>query len=182
MQTVYDFKVKDRKNNEVPLKNYQGQVLLIVNTATRCGFTPQYTDLEKMYEKFHAQEFTILDFPCNQFGNQAPGTNEEIHDFCKLNYDAQFPQFKKIDVNGEKALPLFTYLKSMKGFNGFDLTHPIGKILDEKMREANPNYAESNDIKWNFTKFLIDRNGMVVARFEPTASTEEIEAAIEKLL
>lgn len=182
MQTVYDFAVKDRKNNEVSLKNYQGQVLLIVNTATRCGFTPQYTDLEKLYEKHHAREFTILDFPCNQFGGQAPGTNEEIHDFCKLNYDTQFPQFKKIDVNGEKAAPLFTYLKSIKAFGGFDTNHPIGKILDEKMKEVNPNYAATSDILWNFTKFLIDRKGMVVARFEPTASIEEINAAIEKLL
>ncbi len=181
MQTIYDFTVKDRKNNEVSLQNYKGMVLLIVNTATRCGFTPQYNDLEKLYEKYHAKEFTILDFPCNQFGQQAPGTNEEIHEFCKLNYDTQFPQFKKVDVNGDKALPLFSYLKSMKSFGGFDTTNPIGKILDEKFSAVNPNYANTSDILWNFTKFLVDKNGLVVERFEPTASFEQIDAAIAKL-
>ncbi|MBO7337050.1 MAG: glutathione peroxidase, partial [Paludibacteraceae bacterium] len=111
MKTVFDFTVKDRKNKEVPLKNYKGMVLLIVNTATQCGFTPQYTELEKLYEKYHNQEFTILDFPCNQFGQQAPGTNDEIHEFCKLNYNPEFPRFKKIDVNGPKQIELYKYLK-----------------------------------------------------------------------
>jgi glutathione peroxidase len=182
MKTVFDFSVKDRKNNETPLRNYAGQILLIVNTATRCGFTPQYTELEKLYETYHSQEFTILDFPCNQFGNQAPGTNEEIHQFCKLNYNTEFPQFKKINVNGEKADPLFTYLKTQKSFQGFDVETPIGKLLHEKFSAENPNYADTSDILWNFTKFLVDRNGLVVARFEPTVAFDTIDKKIKELI
>ena len=157
-------------------------VLLIVNTATQCGFTPQYTELEKLYEKYHNQEFTILDFPCNQFGQQAPGTNDEIHEFCKLNYNTEFPRFKKIDVNGPKQIELYKYLKEHKGFEGFDPEHKTTPILEEILSKADPNYKNSPDIKWNFTKFLVDRNGLVVKRFEPTERMENIEAEIQKLL
>ena len=160
MKTIYDYTVKDRKGRDVSLKEYAGEVILIVNTATRCGFTPQYTELEQIYEKYRSQGFNILDFPCNQFGQQAPGTAEEIHEFCQLNYATKFPQFKKIDVNGDKASPLFTFLKSQKSFAGFDMNHPIAKILDEMLSKADPNYKDSPDIKWNFTKFLIDKKGL----------------------
>ena len=133
-QNVYDFTVKNRKGEEVSLKEYEGKVLLIVNTATRCGFTPQYEELEALYKAYREQGLEILDFPCNQFGNQAPGTEEEIHEFCQLNYGTEFPQFKKIEVNGENELPLYTFLKKEQGFAGFDLAHPIGKILEGRPR------------------------------------------------
>lgn len=179
---IYKFSVKDRKGNDVSLADYKGKVLLIVNTATRCGFTPQYTELEALYEKDSAKGLEILDFPCNQFGQQAPGSEEEIHQFCQLNYATKFQQFKKIDVNGEAQSPLFAYLKSKKGFKGFDPNHKIGKILIDMLSKADPNYDKNPDIKWNFTKFLIDRNGNVVERYEPTEDIKVIEKAIESLL
>ena len=182
MKTVYDFTVKDRKGNDVSLKEYESEVLLIVNTATKCGFTPQYEELEKLYKQYHAQGFEILDFPCNQFGQQAPGTDEAIHEFCKLNYGTEFPQFKKIKVNGEEADPLYKYLKEQKGFAGWDESHPIYPILDKMLSEADPNYKESPEIKWNFTKFLVNKKGLVVARFEPTEKIEHIAEQIEELL
>ena len=181
-QNVYDFTVLDRRGKEVSLSEYKGKVLLIVNTATRCGFTPQYEALEAMYKDYKDQGLEILDFPCNQFGQQAPGTEEEIHEFCTLNFGTEFPQFKKIDVNGENASPLFTYLKAEKGFEGFDLNHKIGALLDDMLSKADPNYKDSPDIKWNFTKFLINKKGMVVARFEPTEKIEVIEKQIIDLL
>ncbi len=131
--TVYDFNVDNLRHETVSMGQYQGKVLLIVNTATRCGFTPQYEELEALYKNYREQGLEILDFPCNQFGNQAPGTEEEIHQFCQLNYGTEFPQFSKVEVNGENAHPLFVYLKSQKGFEGFDLEHPIGKVLDEML-------------------------------------------------
>lgn len=179
---VLDFTVKDRKGNDVKLSEYKGKVLLIVNTATRCGFTPQYEELEALYKNYKEKGLEILDFPCNQFGNQAPGTEEEIHNFCTLNFGTEFPQFKKIEVNGENEDPLFTFLKKEKGFAGFDLNHPIGKILDEMMTKSDPDYTQKPDIKWNFTKFLIDRDGNVVARYEPTHDIKLIEEDIKKLL
>ena len=179
---IYKFTVKDRKGNDVSLADYKGKVLLIVNTATRCGFTPQYTELEALYEKDSAKGLEILDFPCNQFGQQAPGTEEEIHEFCQLNYNTKFPQFKKIDVNGDNQSPLFAYLKSQKGFKGFDPNHQIGKILIDMLSKANPDYDKNPDIKWNFTKFLIDRNGNVIERYEPTEDIKVIEKAVEGLL
>ena len=182
MRTIYDFSVKDRKGNSVSLKEYANEVILIVNTATKCGFTPQYEELEKLYESHHSDGFTILDFPCNQFGKQAPGTDESIHSFCKLTYGTEFPRFKKVKVNGDDADPLFKYLKEQKGFAGFNMEHPIAGILDNMLSEADPNYKESPDIKWNFTKFLINKRGQVVARFEPTESFEVIEKAIIELL
>lgn len=182
MKTVYESTVKDRKGNDVSLKEYVNEVLLIVNTATKCGFTPQYEELEKLYETYHAQGFEILDFPCNQFGQQAPGTDESIHDFCKLNYGTEFPQFKKLKVNGPDADPLYKYLKEQKGFAGWDMSHPIAPILDKMLSEADPNYKDSPEIKWNFTKFLINKKGLVVARFEPTEKIENIAKQIEELL
>lgn len=182
MKTVYDFSVKDRKGKPVSLKEYANEVLLIVNTATKCGFTPQYTELENLYEKYHAQGFEILDFPCNQFGQQAPGTDESIHEFCKLTYGTEFPQFKKLKVNGNDADPLFKFLKEQKGFAGFDMSHKIAPILVEMFDKADPAWRESAEIKWNFTKFLINKKGQVVARYEPTEKLEHIAAAIEEEL
>ena len=181
-QSVFDFIVKDRRGNDVSLTEYKGKVLLIVNTATRCGFTPQYEELEALYKTYKDQGLEILDFPCNQFGQQAPGTEEEIHEFCTLNYGTEFPQFKKIEVNGDNESPLFTYLKAQQGFKGFDLENKIGALLDEMLSNADPDYASNPDIKWNFTKFLIDRKGDVVERFEPTTDCKVIEGAIKQLL
>ncbi len=134
-QSIYDIAVKDDMGKDVSLADYKGKVLLIVNTATRCGFTPQYDELEALYEKYHADGLDILDFPCNQFGEQAPGTIEEIHQFCTANFNIQFPQFDKIDVNGVNESPLFTYLKAQKGFGGFDLNDQRGKFMDEMLRK-----------------------------------------------
>ena len=150
--SVYDFTVKDDGGKDVSLAEYKGKVLLIVNTATRCGFTPQYKDLEPLYQKYHGQGFEILDFPCNQFGQQAPGTIQEIHQFCTANFDIHFPQFDKIDVNGEKAHPLYTWLKAQAG---------------------------GDDIKWNFTKFLIGRDGKVIKRYESRDQVAAIEADMQ---
>lgn len=155
---IYDFKVKNSKGEEVSLSEFQGKVLLIVNTATGCGFTPQYQGLEELYREFKSQGFEVLDFPCNQFGNQAPGSDAEINEFCSLKYDTTFPRFKKIDVNGKNESPLYKWLKKQKG--GF-----LG-----------------SRIKWNFTKFLVDRQGKVVARFSPTTPPSRIKASIESLL
>ena len=182
MKTVYEFSVKDRKGKEVSLKEYANEVLLIVNTATKCGFTPQYDELEALYRKYHAQGFEILDFPCNQFGQQAPGRDEEIHEFCKLNYGTEFPRFKKVKVNGDDADPLFQFLKEQKGFAGWDESHELTAILDKMLSEADPDYKEKADIKWNFTKFLVNKKGQVVARFEPTTAVSDIEKQIVELL
>ncbi len=182
MKTIYDFSVKDRKGKEVSLKEYSNEVLLIVNTATKCGFTPQYEALERLYETYHAQGFEILDFPCNQFGQQAPGPDETIHQFCKTTYGTEFPRFKKIKVNGPDADPLYQFLCEQKGFAGWDESHPLTPVLDEMLSKEDPQYKEKNDIKWNFTKFLTNKRGMVVARFEPTESIENISRQIEELL
>ena len=181
-QNVYDFTVLDRRGKEVSLSEYKGKVLLIVNTATRCGFTPQYEALEAMYKDYKDQGLEILDFPCNQFGQQAPGTEEEIHEFCTLNFGTEFPQFKKIEVNGENESPLFTYLKAQKKFEGFDLNDKLGKLLDEMLSKADPDYAKKSDIKWNFTKFLVDKEGNVMKRFEPTHDMKLVEEEVKKLL
>ncbi len=181
-QNVYDFTVKDAKGNDFSLGAYKGKVCLIVNTATRCGFTPQYTELEALYEKLSGQGFEILDFPCNQFGQQAPGTMEEIQEFCQLNYNTKFPQFNKIEVNGPNESGLYTYLKSKAGFAGFDMNHKIGKILHDMLSKQNADYAKEPSIKWNFTKFLIDKEGNVIKRYEPTHSITEMENDIVALL
>jgi glutathione peroxidase-family protein len=180
--SVYDFKVKNEMGQEVSLSDYKCKVLLIVNTATLCGFTPQYTELETLYQQFHERDFEILDFPCNQFGEQAPGSIKEIHEFCTLKYNIEFPQFDKIDVNGEHAHPLYTWLKSQKGFGGFDLNDKVGKMMDDMLRKRDANYDKNSDIKWNFTKFLISRDGQVLKRYEPTVKISDIEADIEAAL
>ena len=174
-QSLYDFQVADRDGKLVSLSDYRGKVLLIVNTATECGFTPQYNDLQRLYERLHDQGFEILDFPCNQFGEQAPGTAEEIHQVCTARFNITFPQFDKVEVNGPNAAPLFTFLKSQQGFKGVDLNSDIGRRMDEMMRKTDPNYATKPDIKWNFTKFLVDRRGFVIARYEPTHPLYAIE-------
>ena len=181
-QNIYDIKVKNDVGEEVSLADYRGKVMLIVNTATRCGFTPQYEELEALYEKYHAAGLEILDFPCNQFGQQAPGTDESIHEFCKLNFGTEFPRFKKIKVNGDDAEPLYQFLKEQKGFAGWDMNHKIAPILDDMLSKEDPDYKSKPTIKWNFTKFLINKKGQVVARFEPTESMEVIEKAIEEQL
>ena len=182
MKTVYDFAVKDRKGKDVSLKEYQNEVLLIVNTATKCGFTPQYDELEALYKKYHADGFEVLDFPCNQFGQQAPGSIGEIKKFCTENFETTFPLFQKIIVNGTDETPLFTYLKKKQKFRGFDMNSKLGPVLDQMMRKNDPDYDKKSDIKWNFTKFLVNRKGRVVKRFEPTESMDNVKAAIEKIL
>ena len=178
-QAIYEFKVKNDAGKEVSLSAYRGKVLLIVNTATRCGFTPQYKELEALYEQYAKEGLEILDFPCNQFGQQAPGTIEEIHQFCTANFAIKFPQFDKIDVNGADAAPLYTYLKSQKGFGGFDLNDKTGKLLDGMMRKKDPEYDKSSDIKWNFTKFLVSADGQVLKRYEPTDKISQIEEDVK---
>jgi glutathione peroxidase-family protein len=180
--SVYDFKVMNDEGQEVSLSDYKGKVLLIVNTATRCGFTPQYNELEALYKKYHSEGLEILDFPCNQFGQQAPGTIEEIHQFCTANFKIQFPQFDKIEVNGENEAPLYTYLKAQKGFSGFDLNDKTGKFMDEMLRKQDADYDKKSNIKWNFTKFLISRDGKVLKRYEPTDKITDIESDIQKEL
>ena len=181
MKTAYDFTVKDRKGNSVNLSDYRGKVLLIVNTATGCGFTPHYEPLEAMYKEFREKGFEILDFPCNQFANQAPGTEEEIHSFCTLKFGTEFPQFAKIDVNGDNADPLFVWLATQKPFTGF------GKGLKNAALQKfadmnNKTYGEKTYIGWNFTKFLVDREGKVIARFEPTEDMDKVKDAVEAAL
>lgn len=178
--SVYDFKVADLEENTVSLDAYKGKVLLIVNTATKCGFTPQYKELQEIYDKYHAQGFEVLDFPCNQFGEQAPGSNEEIHKFCTDNYETTFPQFSKIDVNGENESPLFTFLKAKQGFKGFPGER--GQMMEQMMARRDPDFAKKSDIKWNFTKFLVDRQGNVVARFEPTHDMSDVRLQVLSLL
>ena len=180
--SVYDYTMRSAAGEDVSLAQYRGKVLLIVNTATGCGFTPQYEGLEKLYEQYRDRGLEILDFPCNQFGNQAPGTDEEIVSFCKLKYDVSFPQFSKIEVNGPGEAPLFAWLKSERGFAGFPEGHPAAELLGSIAAKTDPDWRHSADIKWNFTKFLLDRNGAVAARFEPMAAPEELAAQIEALL
>ena len=177
----YDYSVQTPKGEEVSMKSFEGKVVLVVNTATGCGFTPHYKDIEDMYEKYHDQGFEVVDVPCNQFAGQTPGTDEEIHEFCTLKYNTQFPQMKKSDVNGPNALPLFTYLKSQKGFEGFGKgakALAMGLLL----KRIDKDYKNNPDIKWNFTKFIVNRKGDVVARFEPTANMDEVRDCVEKLV
>lgn len=182
MSTVYDFTLLDKKGNEVKLSDYKDKVLLIVNTATACGFTPQLEELEALYKELRGEGLEILSVPCNQFGGQAAGSDEEIAEFCSLNYGTEFPQFKKSEVNGENQLPLYRWLKEQKGFEGFDMEHKIAPILVEMFDKAGTDWRQSSDIKWNFTKFLIDRQGNVAARFEPTKPMEAVKEAIRQLL
>ena len=181
-KSLYDFEVLKQDGTTLKLDTLKGKVVLIVNTASKCGFTPQYADLEALYKKYHDNGFEILDLPCNQFGGQSPESDAETTQFCQLNYGTEFPQMKKCEVNGTGELPLYTWLKAQQGFKGFDEGHPLSKILDTKLREADADYDKKSDIKWNFTKFLINRQGDVVARFEPTADMAKVEEAIVKLL
>lgn len=178
----YDFEAKDMMGTMVKMNEYKGKVILVVNTATECGFTPQYDDLQDLYEKYQDEEFEILDFPCNQFGNQTPGSDEEIAGFCDSRFGITFSQFSKIDVNGENALPLFIFLQNEKEFEGFNPEHPLTPIVESVVERMSPNYKTEAAIKWNFTKFLIDRNGNVAARFEPTEYIEVIDEAVAELL
>ncbi len=181
-KNFYDFTVKTQDGKDKNLSDFKGKVVLIVNTASKCGFTPQYAELEALYKKYNTKGFEILDLPCNQFGGQSPESDSETTTFCQLNYGTTFPQMRKVEVNGANELPLYTWLKSKFSFGGFDKNHKIGAILHSKLSEADPDYEKSKDIKWNFTKFLIDREGNVVARFEPTAKMKSVEESIEKLL
>ncbi len=181
MMSIYDLKVPTAAGEELSLKDYEGKVILIVNTATGCGFTPQYEQLESMYEKYHEKGLEIIDVPCNQFAGQTPGTDDEIHEFCTLKYHTAFPQMKKSDVNGKEELPLFTYLKSKQGFKGFGKgvkAMAMGALL----KKMDKNYKNNSDIKWNFTKFVVNRKGEVTARFEPTEDMAELERAVVTLL
>ena len=179
--SIYDYTVPTPKGEEVSLKDYEGKVILIVNTATGCGFTPHYKPIEQMYEDFHDKGFEVIDVPCNQFAGQTPGTDEEIHDFCTLKYKTQFPQMKKSDVNGENQLPLFKYLKEQKGFEGFG-KGPTALLMSKRAQKQDKDYASKPDIKWNFTKFVVDREGNVVKRFEPTADMKEVRKFVESLI
>ena len=181
-KSIYDIEVMAQGNKPVKLEEYEGKVLLIVNTASKCGFTPQYADLEALNKRFAERGLAILDFPSNQFKEQSPESDEETTKFCQLNYGTTFPQFKKIEVNGANESPLYTYLKSQKGFEGFDPNHALTPILEKLLGEEDPNFASKPDIKWNFTKFLVDREGNVVARFEPMTDMECVAKAIEALL
>ncbi|MBR6959660.1 MAG: glutathione peroxidase [Clostridiales bacterium] len=181
MKNVFDFAVRDRRGNEVSLSDYKGKVLLIVNTATGCGFTPHYEPLEAMYKEFKDKGFEILDFPCNQFADQAPGTDDEIHEFCTVKFGTEFPQFGKIDVNGDNADPLFAYLATEKPFEGFGKGLKMA-ALDKFAKANNKKFGDKAYIKWNFTKFLVDRDGNVIARFEPTVKMEDVREAVAKEL
>ncbi len=178
--SIYEFTVKTQDGSNVSLADYKGKVLLIVNTATGCGFTPQYDELQDIYDAHQRDGFEILDFPCNQFGEQAPGSDEEIHSFCTGRYGITFPQFAKIDVNGEKAIPLYQYLTANTTFAGF--SGPMGLMMKGVVRKMDKDYKNNGNIKWNFTKFLIDREGKIVARFEPTADMKDVKAKIEEVL
>lgn len=179
--SIYDYSVTTPQGEEVSLGQFKGKVMLIVNTATGCGFTPQYKDLEEIYEAFHDKGLEIIDIPCNQFAGQTPGTDEEIHQFCTLKYNTQFPQMKKSDVNGENALPLYKYLKSQQGFHGFG-KGPTALMMSTMLKKIDKDYQNNPDIKWNFTKFIVDRTGNVTARFEPTQSMEDVEKYVASLL
>ncbi len=179
--SFYDYSVKNPQGEDVAMKDFEGKVVLVVNTATGCGFTPQYKELEEMYEKYHDKGLEILDIPCNQFAGQTPETDEEIHEFCTLKYNTQFPQMTKSDVNGEGELPLYTFLKQQKGFEGFG-KGPKALAMNVMLKKLDKNYKTNPDIKWNFTKFVVDRSGNVVARFEPTEDMKELEETVASLL
>lgn len=179
--SFYDYSVKDAKGNDFSMENFRGKVVLIVNTATGCGFTPQYKDIEKMYELYHEKGLEILDIPCNQFAGQTPGTDEEIHEFCQLHYKTQFPQMQKSEINGENELPLFRFLKDEKGFEGFG-KGPSALAMAVLLKKIDKDYKNNPDIKWNFTKFVVDREGNVIARFEPTEDMQKVDDCIKSLI
>ena len=178
--SIYDCTLVSRDGKEVKLNDYQNKVLIIVNTATGCGFTPQYEGLEKLYKEYHEKGLEIIDIPCNQFGNQAPGTDDEIHEFCTLKYNTSFDQFTKADVNGENELPLYTFLKEQikeDKINGLK-----NKMAMKAVEKISKTAKKDGDIKWNFTKFLIDRNGKVIGRYSPTFKPEDMENDIKGII
>ena len=179
--TIYRFTAESNSGEEVDFSDYKGKVLLVVNTASKCGFTPQYDGLEALYEKYKEKGLVVVGFPCDQFGHQEPGSNEEIEEFCRLNHGVTFPLMAKSDVNGENANEVFKWLYSEKPFAGFG-DGDTGKFMDGMLSRQDPDYASNPDIKWNFTKFLVDRKGHVVARFEPVVTPEQMESEIEALL
>lgn len=180
--SVYNFKATKIDGTEVLLEEYKGKALLIVNSASKCGFTPQYEDLQAVYKKYHDQGFEVLAFPSNQFAGQEPGSNQEVQEFCTINYGVKFPLFEKIDVKGSNIHPLFQYLTENMPYQGLDANHSIGKILISILQETDPSSLVGDSVKWNFTKFLVDRNGNVVSRHEPTTSPYDMEDEIEQLL
>ena len=178
--SIYDYSIVDRNGKEIKLNDYRGKVLIIVNTATGCGFTPQYEGLEKLYKEYHEKGLEIIDIPCNQFGNQAPGTDDEIHEFCALKYNTSFDQFAKADVNGENELPLYIYLKEQIKEDKIDgLKNKMAMKAVEKISKTTKN---DGDIKWNFTKFLVDKEGKVIERYSPTYKPEDMEEDIKKII
>lgn len=179
---VYEFQVKDIKGNQVALSEYRGKLLLVVNTASKCGFTPQYDGLEKLYQKYKDQGLVILGFPSNQFLQQDPGSNEEIHSFCKVNYGVTFPLFAKIDVRGEHADPLFRFLTEAAPFQGFEVDKEGGRLIQKVVGENYPENLTGNGVKWNFTKFLVGRDGKVLGRYEPTVTPEELDPVVKAAL
>ena len=178
---IYDYTITTGKGDLLNLADFKGKVIMVVNTATGCGFTPQYAPIEQLYRDYHDQGLEILDIPCNQFGGQAPGSDDEIHEFCTLHYNTTFPQMKKADVNGDTAIGLFKYLKEQKGFEGFG-KGPKALAMGAMLSKIDKDYKNNSEIKWNFTKFVIDRTGNVVARFEPTAKMEEVDKCVESLI
>ena len=176
---IYDFKVKTRNGEEFSLFDFKGKVMLIVNTATGCGFTPQYEGIENLYEKYHDKGFEVLDFPCDQFGHQAPGSDDEIHEFCTAKYKTQFDQFAKIEVNGENEEPLYAYIKKEQPKEVVGLKN---KMAMKAIKKISATCKKDGDIVWNFTKFLVDRNGNVVKRYDPTYDPKDIEKDLIKLI
>lgn len=180
--SLYDFKMRSISGKEVSLADFKGKVLLIVNTASKCGFTSQYEELQELYKMYQQYGLEILGFPSNQFAAQEPGSNDEVQSFCKINYGVTFPLFEKMDVRGAHAHPLFNYLTEKAPFKGFDPSHPIAEKLQSVLKEQFPELLEGNGIKWNFTKFLVDKQGNVVGRYEPTTTPLAMKNDIEKLL
>ncbi|WP_294489844.1 glutathione peroxidase [uncultured Ruminococcus sp.] len=178
--SIYDHKVNKRREGQLDMAEMKGKVMLIVNTATGCGFTPQYEGLEKLYESYHDKGLEVLDFPCNQFGNQAPGDDAEIHQFCTAKYKTQFDQLAKIEVNGENECPVYTYLKANSPAERVDGIK--NKAIMKSVEKLSKSCKAENDIKWNFTKFLVDREGSVVGRYSPTCAPKDIEEDIKKIL
>ena len=178
--SIYNFKVKKRNGEELSLDENKGKVMLIVNTATGCGFTPQYEGLEMLYEKYHDKGLEILDFPCDQFGHQAPGTDDEIHEFCTMKYDTKFDQMSKIEVNGDNELPLYTYLK--KEMPNEEVKGLKNKAAMKAIRKISTTCKKEGDIVWNFTKFLVGKKGNIVKRYDPTFNPKDMEEEIVKLL
>ena len=177
---VYDFTVKAMDGSDVSLSDYRGKLLLIVNTATGCGFTPQYKELQELYDAHRDDGLEILDFPCNQFAEQAPGTDEEIHTFCTGRFGITFPQFAKLDVRGESADPLFRWLSENTEFSGFN--GAMGIAMNAVAKKMDKDFKNNGAIKWNFTKFLIGRDGEIIARYEPTVSMKKVMAEVEEAL